>query len=251
MITTGRSPLRACRTIEGGELPVGGAEQPQWVVRAKENFRRPSQCLAKRSIVMATMPKAAVSCQFTLRKVTCGGYGATAILPATHRPVQRTAFRVGRFFTLARLAPVSGQTFLHHHRVTYSECTLGNHIYYARYLDLIEEARGEFFRSLGHPLLGLQAGGILFPVIECHLRYKGAARYDDWLGIEVWPKELERVRVSFEYRLRNQEGRLLVEATITHACASPQDKLQRVPEALRQALASHLPPANMVQGQGQ
>jgi hypothetical protein len=33
------------------------------------------------------------------------------------------------------------QTFRHTHRVTYAECTVGNHIYYARYLDLLEAAK--------------------------------------------------------------------------------------------------------------
>jgi len=28
--------------------------------------------------------------------------------------------------------------FVHTHRVTYAECTVGNHIYHARYLDLLE-----------------------------------------------------------------------------------------------------------------
>jgi acyl-CoA thioesterase FadM len=32
------------------------------------------------------------------------------------------------------------QVFVHRHRVHYAECTLGNHIYYARYLDLLEDA---------------------------------------------------------------------------------------------------------------
>ena len=31
-------------------------------------------------------------------------------------------------------------TFQHQHRVSYADCTLGNHVYYGRYLDLLEEA---------------------------------------------------------------------------------------------------------------
>ena len=63
--------------------------------------------------------------------------------------------------------------FCHQHRVTYSECTLGNHVYYARYLDWLEEARGEFFRELGTSFAALQQQEIIFPVVECHLRYRG------------------------------------------------------------------------------
>ena len=39
--------------------------------------------------------------------------------------------------------------FRHTHRVTYAECTVGDHVYHSRYLDLLEAARGEFMRSLG------------------------------------------------------------------------------------------------------
>jgi acyl-CoA thioesterase FadM len=43
--------------------------------------------------------------------------------------------------------------FCHTHRVTYAECTVGNHVYHSRYLDLLEAARGEFIRSLGATVL--------------------------------------------------------------------------------------------------
>ncbi len=57
------------------------------------------------------------------------------------------------------------KVFKHHYRVLYSECTVGNHVYYSRYLDILEAARGEFFRQAGAPLLALQESGTAFPVI--------------------------------------------------------------------------------------
>jgi acyl-CoA thioester hydrolase len=128
------------------------------------------------------------------------------------------------------------QTFVHTHRVTYAECTIGNHIYYARYLDLLEAARGEFFRSIGITFQQLHESDTIFPVIEAHLRYKAAARYDDVLKIEVWLKELERVRMNFAYRILNHHQKLVVEASTSHACVSTDDKLKRVPEELAAAL---------------
>ena len=38
--------------------------------------------------------------------------------------------------------------YIYTHRVTYAECTVGNHIYHSRYLDLLEAARGEDFQGL-------------------------------------------------------------------------------------------------------
>jgi len=132
--------------------------------------------------------------------------------------------------------------FQHLHRVTYAECTAGNHIYYSRYLDLLEEARGEFFRQLGMTMLQWQEQGIIFPVIECRVRYKAPARYDDLLTIELEPRAIERVRMNFSYRIRSQTGTLILEAETFHACTGLDEKLCRVPENLAKLLAPHVPP---------
>jgi len=138
------------------------------------------------------------------------------------------------------ISTVSDQIFRHQHRVTYSECTLGNHIYYARYLDLLEEARGEFCRHLGEPLAKWQQADTIFPVVECRLRYKGAARYDDLLTIEVWVSELERVRLELSHRIMNETGTEILRALTVHACTSVNDKLKRIPEELAAKLQPYL-----------
>ena len=122
--------------------------------------------------------------------------------------------------------------FRHPHRVTYADCTVGNHIYYGRYLQLLEAARGEFFRHLGATLLQWQSREVIFPVIECHLRYKAAARYDDVLNIEVWPTLAERVRLNFAHRVTSQSGTLILEAETNHVCTTTGDKPRRLPEEL-------------------
>ncbi len=137
---------------------------------------------------------------------------------------------------------MSQQTFSHAHRVTYAECTIGDHIYYSRYLDLLEEARGEFFRHIGLTFHALHAAGTIFPVIEAHLRHKGAARYDDLLRIELWVDELSRVRLSFGARILNQSGELLLEAQTVHACTGTDDKLKRLPPELTTALQPFVRP---------
>src|SRR5213078_1014804 len=101
---------------------------------------------------------------------------------------------------------MSHQTYIHTHRVAYSECTVGNHIYYSRYLDLLEAARGEFFRSLGSTFLHWRERDVIFPVIEARLRYKAPARYDDILTITVGISTAERVRLNFAYHIENQSG---------------------------------------------
>jgi acyl-CoA thioester hydrolase len=122
--------------------------------------------------------------------------------------------------------------FRHTHRVTYAECTVGNHIYHSRYFDLLEAARGEFIRSLGPTVLQWQEKDVIFPVIEARVRFKSPARYDDLLAIEVWPTLIERVRLNFGHRITNQHGKLILEAETFHACTGAGEKPKRMPEEL-------------------
>jgi acyl-CoA thioester hydrolase len=131
--------------------------------------------------------------------------------------------------------------FLHTHRVSYAECTVGNHIYHSRYLDLLEAARGEFLRSLGTTVLELQERDCIFPVVEAKLRYKSPARYDDLLTIVVWPVLAEKVRVNFGHRIVNQADKLILEAETFHVCTGRDEKPKRVPEELVEKLKSLVP----------
>jgi acyl-CoA thioester hydrolase len=132
------------------------------------------------------------------------------------------------------------EPFRYTYRVTYAECTIGDHIYHSRYLDLLEAARGEFMRSLGEPVLALQNADFIFPVIEARLRYKYPARYDDVLTIEVWMTRVERVRLNFGHRVLNQDGKLILEAETFHCCTSRDEKPKRLPENLLAKLGPFL-----------
>lgn len=132
---------------------------------------------------------------------------------------------------------MSADIFRYQHRVTYAECTLGNHVYHARYLDILEAARGEFFRQCGATFLHWQERDIIFPVIEARLRYKLPARYDDVLTIEVSITFAEGVRLNFAYRVFNQSNALVLEAETFHVCAGINEKPKRLPENLRMKAA--------------
>lgn len=128
------------------------------------------------------------------------------------------------------------EPFRYHHRVSYAECTVGDHIYHSRYLDLLEAARGEFMRAAGATVLHWQEQDCIFPVIEARLRYKLPARYDDLLSIEVWPTLMERVRLNFGHRVLNQAGKLVLEAETYHACTTRAEKPRRLPGELAASL---------------
>jgi acyl-CoA thioester hydrolase len=130
--------------------------------------------------------------------------------------------------------------YRHSHRVGYADCTVGNHVYYSRYLDFLEGARGEFIRSLGLTMVQWQERDVIFPVIEARLRYQSPARYDDLLTIEIWPVAIERVRLNFAHRIANQDGKPVLEAETFHVCAGVNGKPKRLPEELVERLKSYL-----------
>jgi acyl-CoA thioester hydrolase len=137
---------------------------------------------------------------------------------------------------------MSASVFQHQHRVIYAECTVGNHVYYSRYLDILEEARGELFRRAGWPLLALQESGTVFPVISVEITYQGPARYDDLLNIQLWITELRGVRLTFGFRIRHASGSTLAEGQTRHICASLEEKPKRLPRELSEGLAPFLRP---------
>ena len=130
--------------------------------------------------------------------------------------------------------------YRHQHRVTYADCTVGNHVYHSRYLDWLEAARGEFIRSLGLTVLQWQERDVIFPVIEARLRYQSPARYDDLLTMEIRPTLIERVRLNFAHRVVNQDGKPVLEAETFHACAGVNGKPKRLPEELAEKLKPFL-----------
>ncbi len=128
------------------------------------------------------------------------------------------------------------RAFEHTHRVTYGDCTVGNHIYYGRYLELLEAARGEAFRAWGVPFLTLQAQDTMFPVLECCLQYRFPAAYDDVLAIQTILVEAAGARLKFAYAVTNQSGKLILEGHTQHACTSLGGKPKRLPVEVRNLL---------------
>jgi acyl-CoA thioester hydrolase len=133
-----------------------------------------------------------------------------------------------------------GPVFTYPHRVTYSDCTLGNHVYYGRYLEILEAARGAFFREIGFSLTQLQDQGCIFPVYECRLRYRAPARYDDALTVSLAVMEASGVRLAFDGRIQTHAGALVLEAQTFHACTGLDERPRRLPALLAEALKAWL-----------
>jgi acyl-CoA thioester hydrolase len=130
--------------------------------------------------------------------------------------------------------------FRHSTRIQYADCTVGNHVYYGRYLDLLEAARGELFRTVGEPLLKWQERGVIFPVFEARLRYREAARYDDVVVIELWLTRLRKAFLDFGCRIVKESGAVVLEAETRHVCTGLNERPRSLPPELLTALQPYL-----------
>ena len=135
----------------------------------------------------------------------------------------------------------STHVFEHSLRVAASDCTVGNHVYYSRYLDWLEAARNELLRAMGHPFTALMESGVMLPAIEAQIQYRGAARFDDRVAVRLWIQEVSRIKIAFAADIVNADtGKTLVSATTTHVCTDCAGKPRRLPPALQQSLESRV-----------
>ncbi len=106
---------------------------------------------------------------------------------------------------------------------------MGNHVYHARYLEILEAARGEFFRTAGVPLSSLIAMELFFPVVESHLHHEATARYDDELDVEVVVTDLDLLKISFAYGISNSRNQIILSGLTRHICTGTDEKPKRMP----------------------
>jgi acyl-CoA thioester hydrolase len=127
---------------------------------------------------------------------------------------------------------MAGEVFVHRQRVIYAQCTIGNHVYHSRYLDIMEAARGEFMRAIGYPLQRLQDEDCIFPVVSLRMKFIAPARYDDELQIHITLKDVSRLRLTVQHKITDASGKTFVEAETDHVCTSIHEKPKRMPPEL-------------------
>lgn len=120
---------------------------------------------------------------------------------------------------------------IHRHtcRVLYGDTDSGGVVYYANYLRYFEAGRTEYMRELIASYRELEEQGFILPVVECHVRYKASARYDDLLLVETSLAELRPASCRFTYRISREDGRTLVLGSTTHAAVDRAGKLVKLP----------------------
>ena len=116
-------------------------------------------------------------------------------------------------------------------RPRYSEVDQMGYVYHANYVDYCHQARTELMRKLGVEDSIIEEQNLILPVISFEIKYKKPAGYDKPLSITTTIKEIPKIRLNFEFEIRNEKNQIISTAKSTIVFADKQTRLPvRVPE---------------------
>lgn len=118
-------------------------------------------------------------------------------------------------------------------KVYYHHTDAGGVVYYARYLDILEEARTEFFADKRISIQELSRQDTLFVVSRQEIDYKSPAYYGNVLEVDVRVDKISGARIEFEQVIRNQNHQVITEAKTTLVCVDKALKPKLIPENIR------------------
>ncbi len=118
-------------------------------------------------------------------------------------------------------------------KIYYHHTDAGTVVYYARYLEFLEEARTEFLAEKGISVKELAGQGIIFVVVRQEIDYKLPAFYADTLEIETRISKVGGVSIEFDYEITNQNKQTVIKAKTILACVDKNFKPKPLPEAIR------------------
>lgn len=105
-------------------------------------------------------------------------------------------------------------------------------VYHGNYLNWLEEARVEYLRTAHIVLDDWMDMGIVFPIVEVHVKYLQSARYDDDVTVRTWLTHADRAKLVFRYEIvRDATGEVLVKAETTGTFTRMDNgRIARVPK---------------------
>jgi acyl-CoA thioester hydrolase len=116
-------------------------------------------------------------------------------------------------------------------RVRYSESDRMGTFYNSRLLEWMEVGRSELTRAAGKPYAAWEAEGVMAPIVEANLKFKGRAGYDDLLCLETTCEREGRARLKFNTVITMAEtGKPVAEGFTIHALTTPEGNPIRIPD---------------------
>lgn len=127
-------------------------------------------------------------------------------------------------------------------RVRYSETDQMGTFYNSRALEWFECGRTELLRSLGIPYAEMETRGVMLPLVEAYVEYRGRARYDDLLRMTSCGSLVGKARVRVDCAIVHAATGVPVARGYTvHAVTDATGKPIRPPTWLGKLFAQHPP----------
>jgi len=123
-------------------------------------------------------------------------------------------------------------------RVYYHHTDCGGVVYYANYLQFLEEARTDFLARKGISVAAYVSQGRYFVVSRQEIDYRAPAYYGDLLDIESRVQGVSGVRIDLIHDIRNGSGTLVAQARTVLAFIDTSFKPCAIPLDLRDLLNS-------------
>ncbi len=123
-------------------------------------------------------------------------------------------------------------------RIYYHHTDCGGVVYYANYLNFLEEARTEYLEQHGASVSELAKQGLLFVVARQEIDYNAPSFYGDILEIDTRLTHIGAAKVEFSYAIKNQKGQLVSQAKTVLVFVDKDLKPKSIPEEIRRKLAS-------------
>jgi len=120
-------------------------------------------------------------------------------------------------------------------KIYYHDTDAGGVVYYANYLEHLEEARFEFCLSKGVSMVESAKEGAIFPVVHFEIDYKSPARYGDVIRIFTEIEKIGFSSIHFAQDIKKGET-LLIKSKTIWACVNEVLKPQAIPDKIKQAL---------------
>ena len=124
-------------------------------------------------------------------------------------------------------------------RVRYGETDKMGVAHHSSYLLWFELGRTGLLREAGHSYRGLEAEGVMLPVVEFGATFLKGAHYDDELAIETSIREMRSRVITFDYRV--QRGSEVISHGFTrHVWVDAENRPRRLPDRVLEAIAPFL-----------
>jgi acyl-CoA thioester hydrolase len=130
-----------------------------------------------------------------------------------------------------------GEPFQHPLRVRYAECDQQNVVFNSHYLAYFDHSMTELWRAAFGGYGVMIERGVDIVVAEAQLRFRGAARFDEELTLEVAMEPLGNTSIPSRHRVMRGSD-LLVEGSLRHVMVDRETLAKTpIPDWLREGLA--------------